>query len=91
MRAKSQRAGYHALVFRCTSQRMTDTTQPKAQAAELKALAKNLATAQHDLIDAAARAGGLPALGTLRRISELETAIAAVIFLIEERSGSGAR
>jgi hypothetical protein len=47
--------------------------------------------AQHELIDAAARAGGLPALGTIRRIAELESAIAAVIFLIEERGGSDER
>jgi hypothetical protein len=67
---------------------MSDREQPKAELAELQALARSMKVAQHELIDAAARAGGLPALGTIHRISELESAIAAVIFLIEERGGS---
>jgi hypothetical protein len=70
---------------------MSKREQPKAEIGELQALARSLKAAQQELIDAAARAGALPALGTVRRVSKPESAIAAAILLIEERGGPDER
>jgi hypothetical protein len=53
--------------------------------ADLPSLLDGLKQAQHALIKGAARQVGLPATAILRKIAELETVIAAVLALIEER------
>ena len=55
--------------------------------ADLPSLLDRLKGAQHALIEEAARQPGLPSTAILRRIAELENAIAAVLALIEERQG----
>ena len=57
-------------------------------AADLQALLDRLKQAQHALIEDAARQPGLPSTAIIRRIAELENAIAAVLALIEEREGN---
>lgn len=52
---------------------------------QLDALLDRLKQAQHTLIDDAAASGMMPSDGTLRKIADLENAIAAVVALIEER------
>lgn len=59
-------------------------TQPVE--ADLSSLLERLKTAQRDLLLAAARASTLPSDGMLRKISELEGAIAATEALIQEES-----
>jgi hypothetical protein len=59
-----------------------------APSADLQTLLDRLKGAQHALIDAAAQQPGLPSTAIIRRIAELENAIAAVLALIEERQGS---
>ena len=56
--------------------------------ADLRSLLDHLTQAQHALIEDAARQLGLPSTAIIRRIAELENAIAAVLALIEEREGS---
>ena len=56
--------------------------------ADLRSLLDRLTQAQHALIEDAARQLGLPSTAIIRRIAELENAIAAVLALIEEREGS---
>ena len=56
--------------------------------ADLRSLLDRLKQAQHALIEDAARQLGLPSTAIIRRIAELENAIAAVLALIEEREGS---
>ena len=56
--------------------------------ADLQSLLDRLKQAQHALIKDAARQSGLPSTAIIRRIAELENAIAAVLALIEEREGS---
>ncbi len=56
--------------------------------ADLTSLLDRLKQAQHALIKDAARQPELPSMATIRKIAELENAIAAVIALIEERQGS---
>src|SRR3954451_17410240 len=56
--------------------------------ADLRSLLDRLKGAQHALIEDAARQRGLPSTAIIRRIAELETAIAAVLALIEEREGN---
>ena len=58
-----------------------------APSADLRSLLDRLKEAQHTLIDAAARQPGLPSTAIVRRIADLESAIAAVLALIEERQG----
>jgi len=53
--------------------------------AELQAFMDRLKAAQHALLDAAAGQDTLPSQGEIRRIADLENAIAAVHALIEER------
>jgi len=53
--------------------------------AELQAFMDRLKAAQHAILDRAADRDMLPSDGELRRIGELENAIAAVHALIEER------
>jgi 2-C-methyl-D-erythritol 4-phosphate cytidylyltransferase len=55
---------------------------------DLGSLLDRLKQAQHALIEDAARRPGLPSTAVIRRIAELENAIAAVLALIEERQGS---
>ena len=55
---------------------------------DLEPLLQRLKDAQHVLIDQAAASDMLPSDGELRRIAELENAIAAVAALIEERQGA---
>ena len=62
-----------------------------APSADLRSLLDRLKGAQHALIDEAARQPGLPSTAIIRRIAEIENAIAAVLALIEERRGSRAR
>ena len=57
----------------------------RAQMTDLEPLLQRLKDAQHVLIDQAAASDMLPSDGELRRIAELENAIAAVAALIEER------
>lgn len=52
--------------------------------ADLSGLLERLKTAQRDLILTAAKSQTLPSDGTVRKISELEGAIAATEALIEE-------
>ena len=54
---------------------------------DLQAFMDRLKDAQHVLIDQAAASDMLPSDGEMRRIAELENAIAAVHALIEERRG----
>ena len=54
---------------------------------DLPSLLAHLKGAQHALIDDAARQPGLPSSAIIRRIAELENAIAAVLALLEERQG----
>ena len=56
--------------------------------ADLRSLLDRLKGAQHALLDGAAQQPGLPSTAIIRRIAELENAIAAVLALIEERQGS---
>ena len=57
--------------------------------AGLRSLLDRLKGAQHALIEDAARQPGLlPSTAIIRKIAELETAIAAVLALIEEREGN---
>ncbi len=56
--------------------------------ADLPSLLDRLKGAQHALIEDAARQPGLPSTVIIRKIAELENAIAAVFALIEEREGS---
>ena len=56
--------------------------------ADLSSLLNRLKGAQHALIEDAARQPGLPSTAIIRKIAELENAIAAVLALIEEREGS---
>ena len=56
--------------------------------ADLRSLLDRLKGAQHALIEDAARQLGLLSTAIIRRIAELENAIAAVLALIEEREGS---
>ena len=56
--------------------------------ADLRSLLDRLKEAQHALIEDAARQSGLPSTAIIRKIAELENAIAAVLALIEEREGS---
>ena len=56
--------------------------------ADLRSLLDRLKGAQHALIEDAARQPGLPSAAIIRRIAELENAIAAVLALIEEGEGS---
>lgn len=49
-----------------------------------KALLDRLQAAQRELLDAAARGGGLPSDNALRKIADLEVAIGAVENLIGE-------
>jgi hypothetical protein len=56
--------------------------------ADLRSLLARLKGAQHALIEDAARQSGLPSTVILRKIAELENAIAAVLVFIEEREGS---
>jgi len=54
-------------------------------AADLQALLARLKGVQHALIEEAAQQSGLPSTAILRRIADLESTIAAVLALIEER------
>jgi hypothetical protein len=54
---------------------------------KLEPLLQRLKDAQHALLDKAASSDMLPSGGEIRRIAELENAIAAVHALIEERRG----
>ena len=56
--------------------------------ADLRSLLDRLKQAQHALIEDAARQSGLPSTAIIRKIAELENAIAAVLALIEEREGN---
>jgi hypothetical protein len=56
--------------------------------ADLRSLLDRLKGAQHALIEDAARQPGLPSTAIIRKIAELENAIAAVLAFIEEREGS---
>ena len=56
--------------------------------ADLRSLLDRLKGAQHTLIEDTARQLGLPSTAIIRKIAELENAIAAVLALIEEREGS---
>ncbi len=56
--------------------------------ANLTSLLDRLKQAQHAFIKDAAQQPGLPSMATIRKIAELENAIAAVMALIEERQGS---
>jgi hypothetical protein len=56
--------------------------------ADLRSLLDRLKGAQHALIEGAARQPGLPSTAIIRKIAELENAIAAVLAFIEEREGS---
>ena len=56
--------------------------------ADLPLLLARLKGAQHALIEDAARQSGLPSTAIIRKIAELENAIAAILALIEEREGS---
>jgi hypothetical protein len=56
--------------------------------ADLRSLLARLKGAQHALIEDAARQPGLPSTAIIRKIAELENAIAAVLVFIEEREGS---
>ena len=55
--------------------------------ADLRSLLDRLKGAQHALIEDAARQRGLPSTAIIRKIAELENAIAAALALIEERQG----
>jgi hypothetical protein len=55
---------------------------------QLDALLDRLKEAQHLLIDDAARADMMPSDGVIRKIAELENAIAAVVALMHERDPS---
>jgi DNA-binding Lrp family transcriptional regulator len=57
-------------------------------AADLRSLLDRLKQAQHALIEDAARQLGLPSTAIIRRITELENTITAVLALMEERQGS---
>lgn len=56
----------------------------QAQEADLKGLVERLKAAQRDLLLTAAQGSTLPSDGMLRKISELEGAIAATEALIQE-------
>ena len=56
--------------------------------ADLRSLLDRLKGAQHALIEDAARQPGLSSTAIIRKIAELENAIAAVLALIEEREGN---
>jgi hypothetical protein len=56
--------------------------------ADLRSLLDRLKGAPHALIEDAARQPGLPSTAIIRKIAELENAIAAVLAFIEEREGS---
>ena len=56
--------------------------------ADLRSLLDRLKGAQHALIEDAARQPGLPSTAIIRKIAELENAIAAVLALIEECEGN---
>ena len=56
--------------------------------ADLRSLLDRLKGAQHALIEDAARQRGLPSTAIIRKIAELENAIAAILALIEEREGN---
>jgi hypothetical protein len=56
-----------------------------APSADLRSLLDRLKGAQHALIDEAARQPGLPSTVIVRRIADIESAIAAVLALSEER------
>ena len=56
--------------------------------ADLRSLLDRLKGAQHALIEDAARQPGLPSTAIIRKVAELENAIAAVLALIEEREGN---
>ena len=58
---------------------------------DLEPLLQRLKDAQHALLYQAAASDMLPSHGELRRIAELENAIAAVHALIEERRGPSAQ
>ena len=58
---------------------------------DLEPLLQRLKDAQHVLLDNAAASDMLPSDGEIRRIAELENAIAAVAALIEERRGPSAQ
>jgi hypothetical protein len=51
-------------------------------------LLDRLKQAQHTLIEDAARQAGLPSTAIIRKVADLENAIAAVLAFIEEREGS---
>ena len=59
--------------------------------ADLEPLLQRLKDAQHVLLDNAATSDMLPSDGEIRRIGELENAIAAVAALMEERRGPSAQ
>ena len=59
--------------------------------ADLERFLQRLKDAQHLLLDNAAASDMLPSDGEIRRIAELENAIAAVHALIEERRGPSAQ
>lgn len=61
---------------------------PLASVPDLQSLLQRLKEEQHGLIDGAALQGLALHRSELRAISELENAIAAVIALIDERSGA---
>lgn len=54
---------------------------------DLTALLERLRRAQRELVLAAAKAGGLPADNTLRKISDLENTILAVEAVIRDEGG----
>src|SRR3954451_10564822 len=60
-----------------------------APSADLRSLLDRLKGAQHALIDEAARQPGLPSTAIIRRIAEIENAIAAVLALTEEPRAAG--